>query len=142
MRTSEESAVDQRPYHDRARFAIDAQQSLGLWQRDAESWHLGVLGPDPAGQISKRRGLVSGFRNYARHHEPSGGLARRPGPVGQRRGRRLQDNCNPRATTDCAVGAVFGGMSRTLDQGPLRSETNTFKMKCRIASSFARASRC
>ena len=38
-RPSEESAVDQRPYHDHTRFAIDAQQSLGLWQRDAESWH-------------------------------------------------------------------------------------------------------
>jgi hypothetical protein len=48
-RTSEKSAVDQRPYHDQTRVAIDAQQSLGLRQCNAESWHLGVLGLDPAG---------------------------------------------------------------------------------------------
>ena len=54
--------VDQRPYHDHTRFAIDAQQALGLWQRDAESWHFGVLSLDPASQISKRWGLSVGFR--------------------------------------------------------------------------------
>jgi hypothetical protein len=48
-RTSKESAVDQRPHHGNTRFAIDAQQSLGLWHRDAESWHFGVLGLNPAG---------------------------------------------------------------------------------------------
>ena len=61
--------VDQRPYHDHTRFVIDAQQALGLWQRDAESWHFGVLSLDPASQISKRWGLSVGFRYWARHLE-------------------------------------------------------------------------
>ena len=61
--------VDQRPYHDHTRFAVNAQQALGLWQRDAESWHFGVLSLDPASQISKRCGLSVGFRNCARHLE-------------------------------------------------------------------------
>ena len=61
--------MDQRPYHDRTRFAIDAQQALGLWQRDAEAWHFGVLSLDPASQISKRWGLSVGFRYGARLHE-------------------------------------------------------------------------
>ena len=61
--------VHQRPYHDHTRFVIDAQQALGLWQRDAESWHFGVLSLDPASQISKRCGLSVGFRNCARHLE-------------------------------------------------------------------------
>jgi hypothetical protein len=69
--TSEESAVDQRPHHDHTRLAIDAQQAPGLCQRDAESWHFGVLGLDPAGQISNGCVLYFGFWNCARHHEPT-----------------------------------------------------------------------
>ena len=61
--------VDQRPYHDQTRFVIDAQQALGLWQRDAESWHFGILSLDPASQISNRWDLSVGFRYCSRHFE-------------------------------------------------------------------------
>ena len=66
---SEKSAVDQRPHDDSTRLVIDAQQSLGLRQGDAEPWHLLVLGLNPAGEFSKVCKVSWGLLNCARKHD-------------------------------------------------------------------------